>query len=258
MQSPPVTAWGTSSRTRPAILKQKNLLFHLALDKWTVLGLDTDLTQSWKPAPPQQNVRLFWLGVFFHYQQDTWAHRRLNRYANTRKKWNSYSSPNGHVGIMDGLDTAHEQDRPPWNPMTALRNLEDGIIYARSFLQIVLDRQPNQFFTSMEIAPWTERKDQNWKRKNRLFNQISLEAKTDAGKYLEELIRAQIDVYTNGTMTSGIYTADEANLEKVFDAFATVWKKYQNKLKLDGDFPHQSGFSADQGATNRVSAADSG
>jgi hypothetical protein len=233
------------------ILKQKNLLFQLALDKWTVLNMDNDLMQSWKPTPPQQNVRLFWLGVFFHYQQDTWAHRRLNRKAYTRRDWESYSSPNGHVGIMDGLDTAHEQDRPPWNPMTALRNLEDGIIYARSFLMTVLNRQPNAFFTSvplggpgyrLEIAPWSERKDQTWKRKNRLFNQISLEAKTDAGKYLEELIRAQIDVYTNGTITSGIKTADEANLEKVFDAFATVWAKYQDKLKLGGNFPIKAVF----------------
>ena len=39
-----------------------------------------------------------------------------------------------------------------------------------------------------------------------LFNQITLEAKTDAGKYLEELIRAQIDIYTNRVrphLTSG-------------------------------------------------------
>ena len=101
------------------ILKQKDLLYQLALDKWTVLGLDTDLVQSWKPTPSPQNVRLFWLGVFFHYQQDTWAHRRPKRGVNSRREWESYSSPNGHVGIMDGLDTAHEQDRPPWNPMTA-------------------------------------------------------------------------------------------------------------------------------------------
>ena len=238
----PLNGAGDVLQSTRDILKQKNLLFQLALDKWTVLGLDTDLVQSWKPAPPHQNVRLFWLGVFFHYQQDTWAHRRPKRGVNSRRDWESYSSPNGHVGIMDGLDTAHEQDRPPWNPMTALRNLEDGIIYARSFLQTVLDRQPNQFFSSMEIAPWTERKDLTWPKRNRLFNQISLEAKSDAGKYLEELIRAQIDVYTNGTMTSGIYTADEANLEKVFDAFAKVWAKYQDKLKLSGNFPIKVGF----------------
>ena len=135
-------------------------------------------------------------------------------------------------------------------PHDSLRNLEDGIIYAGFFLKTVLNRPPNEFFTSvpigqtgyrLEIAPWTERRDQTWKRKNRLFNQISLEAKTDAGKYLEELIRAQIDVYTNGTITSGIKTADEVNLDKVLNAFRTVWDNYKVKLKL-AEFPSSSTF----------------
>ena len=245
------------------ILKQKNMLFQLALDKWLGLSFDADVVESWKLDPEQEKKSLFWLGVFFHYQQDTWAHRRVKMFNDkafqpsvyTRKQWESYSSPNGHVGIMDGFDTIHEQDRPPWNPLGSLRNLEDGICYARTFLKTVLNRQPNQFFTNLQVGQGIERKDKDWPQRNMLFNQITLEATTDAGKYLEELIRAQIGVYTNkNTTTSAVWgkgspatdryhTADELkDIGKVLEAFATVWVKYKEKLKLDGDFPTSSTF----------------
>jgi hypothetical protein len=243
------------------ILKQKNLLFQLALDKWACLNPDTNIVNSWRPGPGQERRNLFWLGVFFHYQQDTWAHRRLKPSAHTRKAWESYTTPSGHVGLMDGYDTIHEQDRPPWNPMGALRNLEDGIFYAGFFLKNVLNRQPNEFFTSvqgdgpdyrLEIAPWTDRRDQAWPRKTKLFNQITLVATTDAGQYLERLIRAQIEVYTNkdqtttdnlGTGVSRYYTADQVeDVGKVLEAFTTVWAAYNDKLKLGGDFPTRLTF----------------
>src|SRR5262249_52974272 len=46
------------------ILKQKNLLFQLALDKWACLNPDTDIVKSWRPGPGQEKRNLFWLGVF--------------------------------------------------------------------------------------------------------------------------------------------------------------------------------------------------
>jgi hypothetical protein len=58
------------------ILIQKNLLFQLALDKWLDPSLDAAGMESWKLSPAFVKERLFWLGVFFHYQQDTWSHRR--------------------------------------------------------------------------------------------------------------------------------------------------------------------------------------
>ncbi len=262
------------------ILKQKNLLFQIALDKWLNLDLKDDIglkgddgVRSWQPSPEQQKERLFWLGVFFHYQQDTWAHRRAVELfgdgdarlghpkpsADTRKEWESYTTPFGHVVTMDGFSTIHEQDRPPWNPMGALRNLEDGILYARTFLSKLPNPQPNVnpyrqtniFFTTspfnpngpgyrLEIAPWKERRDQAWPRSKPLFNQITLEARSDAGRYLEELIRAQIDLYT---VSEAFGKADElTDLKKLLVAFTKVWDKYRDKIKLDGDLATLSTF----------------
>jgi hypothetical protein len=243
--------WGWNP---PDTLRQKNLLFQLALDKW----LDPSLLNP-NPDPKeisaQVKERLLWLGVFFHYQQDTWAHRRPNEW-DTRTKFQAYQTPFGHVGAVywgpfplaivspaaaivlaaataserDERYTIHNQDLPPWHPLAALRNLEDGIIYAGFFLKAVLNRPPNRFFVNFEIGQGKDRNDLTWPKRSAQFNQLSSVAKTDAGKYLEALIRAQIDTY--GKNTDG--TAQENNsLEEVRKAFAKVWQEYAGKGKLD-------------------------
>lgn len=253
-----------------AILKQKNLLFQLALDKWLGRDLDRADLETWTPtgreAGSQRTQQLKWLGVFFHYQMDSWAHRRQLPNRNTRKDWESYQTPFGHVDlksasaalwdairltsdpfkiaklIYDGVEawkttTIHHPDRPPWNPIGALRNLEDGIIYAATFLKHVLGKEPNPHFVNFEITPWNDRVDQTWPARKERFNQLSRAAKTDAGKYLEALIRAQIDAYTSDGRD-----ANEADASKVLDALGKVWDEYRDKLQLGSGGQHPDPF----------------
>jgi hypothetical protein len=247
-------AWNQMQDTTDIQL-QKNLLYQLALDKWLGASLATPNPNPQEIAP-QVKERLFWLGVFFHYQQDMWAHRRWlprPQQWDTRTNFQAYKTPFGHVAgaVIFGLPylaaaddpnlpiTIHNQDLPPWHPLAALRNLEDGIIYAGFFLKTILKREPNHFFVNFEIGRGNNRDDQTWPRKGGRghFNQITLVATTEAGKYLEALIWAQIDKYTNNS--TGLKADDTANenipLEKVQAAFAKVWKDYADKLELGKD-----------------------
>lgn len=257
--APSDNLWAPLQDTK-AILKQKNLLFQLALDKWLDAELDGVNLDTWTPTPQQAynqwKQQLKWLGVFFHYQMDSWAHRRQLPNRNTRKDWDSYQTPFGHVDlksasaaladaifnagspvavaklIYDAVEawkttTIHHPDRPPWNPIGALRNLEDGIMYAATFLKRVIGKDPNPNFVDFEITPWNDRVDQTWPGRKERFNQLSRAAKTDAGKYLEALIRAQIDAYTSDGRD-----ANEADISKVMDALSKVWDKHRDKLQL--------------------------
>ena len=105
--------------TAKGIVARKDLLFNMAL--------------------LQSNYRnkLILLGVFFHYQQDTWAHRHHYGIGPLAKRksnhlsydaYTTYNTPTGHA--KDG----HMPDRPPFDPVCALMCLEDGIHYAKRFL----------------------------------------------------------------------------------------------------------------------------
>src|SRR5947209_4414139 len=73
--------------------------------------------------------KLLYLGVFFHYQQDTWAHRHhYDGAPHSYGGYTTYNTPFGHA--LHG----HQPDRPPFDPVTAIHDLEDGIKYANEFL----------------------------------------------------------------------------------------------------------------------------
>ena len=106
-------------------------------------------------------------------------------------------------------------------------------MYAGFFLRTVLNRQPNAFLANFEIGPGTNRDDLTWPKRSPIFNQLTLVAKTDAGKYLEALIRAQIDVYKlSGGTPARPPTADEAKLNDVLFAFAKVLAVHGPKLGM--------------------------
>jgi len=106
-------------------------------------------------------------------------------------------------------------------------------MYAGFFLRTVLNRQPNAFLANFEIGPGTNRDDLTWPKRSPIFNQLTLAAKTDAGKYLEALIRAQIDVYKlSGGTPARPPTADEAKLNDVLFAFAKVLAVHGPKLGM--------------------------
>ncbi len=186
--------------------------------------------------------KLVRLGVFFHYQQDTWGHR--HHYKNaifppgtastdydpshlSPDNYITYNTPTGHA--PDG----HAPDRPPFDPVAAVYNLENGIVYARTFLKQALGRDPGGFLAN--YTPQGGQDDGGWNdsRKGAYFHQISLSgaAPNSARAYVLNLVRAQINIY--GTSISPNprytprYTPDEANLDSNRAALNKVAKDFE-------------------------------
>ncbi len=143
-------------------------------------------------SEPQRRNKLIRLGVFFHYQQDTWAHRHHNR-ANhlSRDNYTPFTTPLGH-GLY-----GHVPDEPPSDPVAALMNLEDGIVFARRFLKDGLGEEPTPFLA--DYVPQGGSVDTGWndKRKGKYFNEIDRNGAVSGSprKYLLDLIYEHIDAY---------------------------------------------------------------
>jgi hypothetical protein len=158
-------------------------------------------------AETDPNKRLQRLGVFFHYQQDTWAHRKHQNSHPTL--FDPFQVPIGHALF------GHQPDRPPYDPVCALRCLEDGVSYAKQFMTQCLRRTPNALFNNYSAASGTQ--DANWSdgRKGAFFNTLTIDNSTPARKFLTDLIRSQVDAYKSSLDANpnfaGRYTADEAN-----------------------------------------------
>jgi hypothetical protein len=150
--------------------------------------------------------RLQRLGVFFHYQQDTWAHRKHPN--SDSAAFDTYSTPFGHA------EDGHQPDRPPFDPVCALRCLEEGVSYARSFMVQCLRRIPAAPFNG--DSPAMGKVDDQWtdNRKGKFFNTLALDNSNPLRKFLTDLIRSQIDAYTVSTDANPKFlfreTADEA------------------------------------------------
>ncbi len=174
--------------TAGEVLKRKN-------DLWNQVIAEKD--------PASQLKRL---GVFFHYQQDTWAHRRHENSHPTN--FNPYQVPVGHA--LDG----HQPDRPPFDPVCALRCLEDGVAYAQKFMLVCLKRTPSVLFNNYQPASGSQEGGWNDPRKGKYFNQLAADNSTPARRFLTDLIRSQIDAYTASRDANPNFflrdTADEA------------------------------------------------
>jgi hypothetical protein len=172
--------------------------------------------ELWDSAVAEKDTtrRLQRLGVFFHYQQDTWAHRKHPN--SDPVNFDTYSTPFGHA--VDG----HQPDRPPFDPVCALRCLEEGVRYARLFLTECLRRTPTPLFDNYSAAKgeidtgWTD------KRKGKFFNTLVIDSSTPARKFFTDLIRSQIGSYTVSTDANPKFlfreTADEAKYTAVKEA----------------------------------------
>ncbi|MEK7316427.1 MAG: VCBS repeat-containing protein [Candidatus Eisenbacteria bacterium] len=146
------------------------------------------------------------LGVFFHYQQDTWAHRCHPNSSPT--SFQPYQVPTGHARF------GSQPDRPPYDPVCALRSLEEGLSYLSQFMTTSLKRAPNPLFNNYTpalgaIAELTDN------RKGLYFHQLASDASTPAHKLVTDLIRAQINCYkvsiNANPYFAGRYTADFAD-----------------------------------------------
>ncbi len=204
------------------IIKRKDELFSIAL----------------KRATPEE--KLIYLGVFYHYQQDTWAHRHhYDGDVHSYDSYTTYNTPFGHARH------GHQPDRPPFDPVTAVLNLEDGIGYATRFLKEGLGRQPNAFLAN--YRPTGGKQDDGWNdnRKGKYFHQLAISgAPGSATRYLADLIRAQVNAYTSSIDANpfflGRYTANELAFDKARSAFQAVCTGAKSSLGEEITIPsHQ-------------------
>lgn len=170
-------------------------------------------------------TKLILLGIFYHYQQDTWAHRHhwslspLGSWEKNHLSYDNYityNTPTGHA--KDG----HFPDRPPFDPVCALMCLEDGIQYAVRFLQQT-GGSINPFFAGYK--PMSGKLDEEWKddRQGKYFNQVKLPGPVhttaeQANAYLANLIHAQINSYTYSKTNAplpGFQTPNKVSLDTV-------------------------------------------
>ena len=210
--------------------------------KMTAKGIIAKKEELFSLALQQSGYRnkLILLGVFFHYQQDTWAHRHhygtgplAKRKVNhlSYDEYTTYNTPTGHA--KDG----HMPDRAPFDPVCALLCLQDGLQYAIKFMQQTgLTVSP--FLAGYQPVPGEL--DEEWKDKKqgKFFNQVKLydSVQTPGGlarHYLSRLIHAQINAYgfskTNPPLP-GFQTPDKANFDSVRNNLQTVCDSFATQL----------------------------
>lgn len=174
--------------------------------------------------------KLLYLGVFFHYQQDTWAHRHhYDGNPHSVDAYTTYNTPLGHARH------GHQPDRPPFDPMCAYSSLEDGFNMARIFLKDALGREPDPFFASYQpysgAFQWDAWPDD---RNGKYFHTLGYRdaTATPAQAFLCRLIQAQINAYTSSSDANPNFflrkTADEANFETVRSALQGVCNNTPN------------------------------
>ncbi len=190
----------------------------------------------------QQDYRkkLILLGIFFHYQQDTWAHRHhwglgpLAKWDKNHLSYDAfvtYNTPTGHA--KDG----HFPDRVPFDPACALMCLEDGIGYAKKFLAMT-GSTVNSFLADYPLTPG--KTDDAWKdkKKGKYFNQIRLPEETtspagQAKNFLARLIRSQVNAYsfskTNPPLP-GFQTPNQSNFDSVRNKLQAVCDSFSIQL----------------------------
>lgn len=220
----------------PAVNAHNNGVPHV-LEEWLWHALDKDGDMTAKGILARRdelfqdaldendpNKRLIRLGVFFHYQQDSWAHRhheKSNHLSPTA--FTTFNTPAGHAAF------GSKPDRPPINPVAALMCLEDGIVYAADFLKRGLGREPNPLFAGYTPKGGQVVKKWKDKRQGKYFNQIDTSVASDgtAHKFLLAMLAAQIDSYTASRDANPNYfgraTPDEADITKVRSALQRTW-----------------------------------
>ena len=210
--------------------------------KMTATGILARKEQLFNLVFQQSNYRskLILLGIFYHYQQDTWAHRHHWGFGPmagwddnhlTYDAFTTYNTPTGHA--KDG----HMPDRPPFDPVCALMCLEDGIQYAKKFL-LQTGSAVSPFF--VDYRPMSGKMDDEWKdeKQGKYFNQVKLPEETNtpvglAGNYLSSLVHAQINAYsfskTNLPLT-GFQTPNKPDFDSVRSSLQTVCNSFSIQL----------------------------
>lgn len=173
-------------------------------------------------------LRLIRLGIFFHFQQDTWAHRHHEKGNHlSRDAYTTFNTPAGHAAF------GPQPDRPPYDPVAALMCLEDTLTYAADFLRRSMGRTPNVFFKN--YAPAGGKVDDEWndKRRGKFFSELDLAGipANSARLYLNSLIHAQIDAYPRSPSPNIIFMGKQTADKLEFDDARTALQAVCNRFK---------------------------
>lgn len=202
--------WHALADGRPeTVLTRKNELFRQALGQ------------------PDTAKKLRYLGVFFHYQQDTWAHRVHPNSHPT--DFVPYTQPLGHAAM------GHQPDRPPFDPPCALRCLEEGIDYARSFLRTALGRTANPLFDGYRAANGAE--DMSFASRGPFVHQLALDSSTRAREFTTGLIREQIAVYTFGPDANPNYGLRTTSNEAPYSGTQSRFRAHCSRFGIAFELP---------------------
>lgn len=175
--------------------------------------------------------RLIRIGIFFHYQQDTWAHRHHEKDNHlSPDNFTTFNTPAGH-GPWGG-----KPDRPPLDPVAALMCLEDGIVFAADLLKRGLKREPAVFLAGYKQLGGAV--DSVWKdkRKGKFFNQLDISSleSGSARHYLNSLIVAQINAYGRSRDLNPFYignkTPDKVKFESARTNLQDVCDLYKSSV----------------------------
>lgn len=180
-------------------------------------------------AEPDSESQLKRLGVFLHYQQDTWSHRYHPN--SDAKQFTSFRTPLGHALLGD------QPDRPSLDPVCALRCLEEGIGYVRTFVTDCRHRTPNPVFAG--YAPAKGEVDAGWvdERRNPFFNELAMDDSTEAHALLTGLIRAQIGAYSSSKDSNSSYKGHKTANKLSYDAGRAAFQRFLDKSGLKVTLP---------------------
>lgn len=191
---------------------------------------------------PTTDSKLFCLGVFFHYQGDTWAHRHhYDGNVNSHSGYTTYWTPVGHARH------GHQPDRPPFDPVCAVQNFEDGLKYAVKFVHLGLNRTPNLFFDGFQPIGTRATIDTNWAKNGPFFLLLSVYGKPKSPqKIITELIRTQISCYDShpDVVYLGRHTADQVAFELVRRKLNTTLARYAGDIGYSIVIPTQAAKEA--------------
>jgi hypothetical protein len=202
------TVANTVEGAKITIFETNEILWHAIPQRASATTVLARKQELWNLvlAESDRTKKLQRLGVFFHYQQDTWAHRKHPN--SDARVFDTYEVPLGH-----GLER-YQPDRPPFDGVCALRCLEEGINYVKLFQQNTYGGiRP----LLKDYTPASGEEDGGGTngRRGQHIHQLASDGSTPGRKFVTDLIREQINAYNFSTDLNPNYfgrdTANEAD-----------------------------------------------
>lgn len=235
----------TSASTIPLPHVTEESAWHSIPEHGTVAEEKARETALWSQVLSERDTQtqLRRLGVFFHYQQDTWAHRHHRSSGGlllenpSPTDYDPYTTPLGHAA--DG----HKPDRTPFGPITALRSFEETASYARQFVALRHGTVPaiwNGYTPAKGAYVSPSELSGDWKKwHGPYFNKLAPDDSTPAHRLVTDLLRAQASAYTadlnSGPAYLPYYTPKEADYATVRANMLVAWA--QNNVGFDLAIP---------------------